>query len=100
MDFSKFWIPVLVMTVIYILKDRFPKSWERIHAPILMVCSVLTMLLVCVLLVAAYVMVFHRTFSAGKKILYCLVDAAMVGFLVWLDIAGWKKWRREHGEKK
>ena len=100
MDFSKFWIPVLVMTVIYILKDRFPKSWERIHAPILMVCSVLTMLLVCVLLVAAYVMVFHRTYSTGGKIQYCLVIAVMVGLLAGLNIFGWIRRKRDRREKK
>ncbi|OUQ83646.1 hypothetical protein [Flavonifractor sp. An10] len=100
MDFSKFWIPFLASAVIILLRNYFPKTWERLYVPFLVVGSVLTLLLVCLMLGAAYVMVFHRTFSAGKKILYCLVDAAMVGFLVWLDIAGWKKWRREHGEKK
>ena len=67
MDFSKLWIPILVLTVIFFLRDRFPQKWERLRAPILMVCSVLTLLLVCVLLVAAYVIVFHRTVSAGEK---------------------------------
>ena len=100
MDFSKLWIPILVMTVIYILKDRFPKSWERIHAPILMVCSVLTLLVVCALLVAAYVIVFHRTVSAGEKIQYCLAIAVLAGFLAWLNIIGWIRWKRDRREKK
>ena len=100
MDFSEFWIPILVLTVIFFLRDRFPQKWERLRAPILMVCSVLTLLVVCVLLVAAYVIVFHRTVSAGEKIQYCLAIAVLAGFLAWLNIIGWKRWKRDRGEKK
>ena len=100
MDFSKLLITILVLTVIFFLRDRFPKIWERLRPPILMVCSVLTLLVVCALLVAAYVIVFHRTYSAGEKIQYCLAIAVLAGFLAWLNIFGWKRWKRERGEKK
>ena len=56
--------------------------------------------LVCVLLVAAYVMVFHRTYSTGGKIQYCLVIAVMVGLLAGLNIFGWIRWKRDRREKK
>ena len=100
MDFSKLWIPILVLTVIFSLRDRFPKIWERLRPPILMVCSVLTLLVVCALLVAAYVIVFHRTVSAGEKIQYCLAIAVLAGFLAWLNIIGWIRWKRDRREKK
>lgn len=100
MDFSKFWIPFLASAVIILLRNYFPKTWERLYVPFLVVGSVLTLLLVCVLLVAAYVMVFHRTYSTGGKIQYCLVIAVMVGLLAGLNIFGWIRWKRDCREKK
>ena len=100
MYFSTLGITFLVVAVISLLRNYCPKTWEGLRVPILVVHSVLTLLLVCVMLGAAYVMVFHRTYSTGGKIQYCLVIAVMAGLLAGLNIFGWIRWKRDRREKK
>ena len=68
--------------------------------PGLILMSVLTTVPVSALLYAACYMTGKPGVTVMEKILYGIVVAGIIVFLIWLNIKAWKKWKREQAEKK
>ena len=83
---------VIVVFAIFAVKRYFPALWERARLSLLIFISIGSAVLILLLIFAACVMVQRDVFSAAEKVLYCMVDAGLVGFISWINFSDWKKW--------
>ena len=81
----------LVVFAISAVKRYSPALWERARLPLLIFISIGSAVLILLLIFAACVMVQRDVFSAAEKVLYCMVDAGLVGFISWINFSDWKK---------
>lgn len=88
---------LLLSLTIVILRKCFPAVWATVQFPLVIVLSLLTVVLISVMLYAAYTMLCNTAFSTIEKTLYCILMAGLAVFFVWLNLSNWKKW---HNERK
>lgn len=93
-------LPFLTAFVIIAWKKYYKTSWERIRCPLLVILSAASIGLASIMLFAAYIMLQNTFFSAGEKVLYCVVIAGLIGFIAWINLTNWKEWKRETKHKK
>ena len=93
-------LPFLTVFVIIALRKYHQTTWERIRCPLLVILSAASIGLASILIFAAYIMIQNAFFSAGEKVLYCVVIAGLIGFIAWINLTNWKEWKRETKHKK
>ena len=92
--------PMLTAIIMISIRTYYKSFWNKILRPALIIVSILSIFLVCILLFAAYTMIQNPFFSATEKILYWVVVAGLIVFFVWINLSCWKKWKDEHPHQK
>lgn len=89
-------LPFFAAFAILAIRKYNKSLWDTIQLPLLIVIGVLSIVLVFIMLFAAYTMIQNRFFSMVEKVLYCFVLAGLIGLFAWLNISNWKKWKSRH----
>ncbi len=90
----------LAVLAISVIRTHLKKAWGIVELPLLIAASILSVLIILLMLYAAYVMCSRENFSVGAKVLYCLLDAGIIAVFLWLNIHSWKKWKDDCGNKE
>ena len=88
-------LPFLTVLAIWGARTYYKKAWDKVQRPLLVALSVGSAAVTALLLCAVVLIVQKEGLSVAGKTLTCAEAAAMIGLFVWINVACWKKWKRE-----
>lgn len=92
-------LPFLTAFSVLLMRTHYEALWKKIQRPFLISLSVGSAVTACLMLLSVCLILGKPRFSPVEKAVYCLGAALVIGLLLWINLAGWKKWRDEQGKQ-
>ena len=95
------YILILVALFIFdiVVKNKFPKLWNRIQFPCNVIVSILSTVYVLIL-IWGVVSIYKSSSDIGSKIFFIALVLISIVIFVLVNISCWKRWLKERKEQQ